>query len=76
MEKLLTFDSHLKEMMKNPEFAKGYEDERRRIGLSIKIAMYRQQELKITQAELAKRAGITQQQVSKLEHGENCNIAT
>ena len=74
-QKLKTFQSHLKELMQNPEFAKGYEDEKRRVGLAIKIAQYRQKQ-NISQTELAKRSGITQQQLSKLERGENCNIST
>ena len=61
--------------MKNPEFAKGYEEEKRRLGIAIKIVAYRQKQ-KLTQTELAKRSGITQQQLSKMERGENCNIAT
>ena len=75
MEKLETFDNHLDELMKNPEFAKGYEEEKRRIGLAIKIAMLRRKQ-NFSQTELAKLSGITQQQLSKLERGENCNIAT
>lgn len=75
MEKLETFDNHLKELMQNPEFAKGFEEEKKRLGISIEIAMQRQK-LNISQTQLAKRSGITQQQVSKLERGENCNINT
>ncbi|MBM2815982.1 MAG: hypothetical protein HW421_2744 [Ignavibacteria bacterium] len=74
-QRLMTFQSHLKELMQNPEFAKGYEEEKRRVGLAIKIAEHRQKQ-NLTQTELAKRSGITQQQLSKLERGENCNIST
>ena len=74
-QKLTTFKSHLKELMKNPEFANGYEEEKCRVGLAIKLAEYRQLQ-KLSQTELAKRSGITQQQLSKLERGENCNIST
>lgn len=74
-QKLMTFQTHLKELKQNPEFAKGYEEEKKRVGLAIKIAMQRQK-LNLTQTELAKRSGITQQQLSKLERGENCNINT
>jgi DNA-binding Xre family transcriptional regulator len=74
-QKLMTFQTHLKELMQNPEFAERYEDEKRRVGIAIKIAEYRQK-FNISQTELAKRSGITQQQLSKLEQGENCNIST
>ncbi|MGA2297955.1 MAG: helix-turn-helix transcriptional regulator [FCB group bacterium] len=75
MNKLETFDNHLKELMQDPEFAKGYPDEKRRVGLAIKIADYRQKQ-GLSQTELAKLSGITQQQLSKLERGGNCNIST
>jgi transcriptional regulator with XRE-family HTH domain len=39
------------------------------------MAEFRQSQ-NLTQTELAKRSGITQQQLSKLERGENCNITT
>lgn len=74
-QKLMTFKSHLKELMQNPEFAKGFEEEKKRLGISIEIAMQRQK-LKISQTQLAKRSGITQQQLSRLERGENFNINT
>jgi HTH-type transcriptional regulator/antitoxin HipB len=75
MKRLESFDNHLKELMKNPEFAEEYDEEKRRLGLAINLAIQRQK-MNITQTELAKRAGITQQQLSKLERGENCNMST
>ena len=74
-QKLMTFKTHLQELMQNPEFAKGFEEEKKRLGISIEIAMQRQK-LNLSQTQLAKRSGITQQQVSKLERGENFNINT
>jgi DNA-binding XRE family transcriptional regulator len=71
----MTFQSHLKDLMQNPEFAERYEDKKRRVGIAIKIAEYRQI-LNLSQTELAKCSGITQQQLSKLERSENCNIST
>ena len=75
MEKLETFDEHLEEQMKNKEFAQKFFEEKRRLGLAIKLAEFRQKE-GLSQTELAKRSGISQQQLSKLELGENCNINT
>jgi HTH-type transcriptional regulator / antitoxin HipB len=74
-QKLMTFQSHLKKLRQIEEFNEKYEEEKRIVGLAIKIAEFRQKQ-KLTQAELAKRSGITQQQLSKLERGENCNVAT
>lgn len=73
--KLQTFSTHLKELLQNPEFAAGYEEERRRMGLAIRIAELRAKN-GLTQVELAERSGITQQQLSKLERGENCTLNT
>jgi HTH-type transcriptional regulator / antitoxin HipB len=75
MEKIETFDEHLKTLMQNHEFANGYAEEKKHLGLAIKLTEYRQKQ-GITQTELARRSGITQQQLSKLERGENCNIST
>lgn len=74
-QKLKTFKTHLQELMENPEFAMGFEEEKKRLGISIEIALQRQK-LNLSQTQLAKRSGITQQQVSKLERGENFNINT
>jgi HTH-type transcriptional regulator / antitoxin HipB len=74
-QKLMTFQTHLKKLMLNKEFAAKYEEEKKLAGLAIKISEFRQKQ-NLTQTELAKRSGITQQQLSKLERGENCNITT
>ena len=70
-----SFDKLLEEELKNPEFAKGYYEELHRLRMAYNLAQLRQ-ENGLSQTELAKRSGITQQQLSKLEQGENCNINT
>ena len=70
-----TFRKHLKEQMKDPEFAKGYNEEKRIIELAVKIAKERNK-LGISQAELARKAHVTQQELSKVENGANCNMHT
>jgi DNA-binding phage protein len=75
IEKLETFDDHLKEMMKSEEFVKGFPEEKRRLQLAVKLARIRQEQ-GLSQSKLAKKAGVTQQQLSKLEQAENCNINT
>jgi HTH-type transcriptional regulator / antitoxin HipB len=75
MHGIETFDNHLNELMKNPEFKKGFEEEKERLGLAIKIAQYRQS-LGLSQIELANLSGLSKQQISKIERGDNCNIST
>ncbi len=70
-----SFRKHLNEQMKNPEFAKAFNSEKEIIQLAVKIAVERNK-LGISQAELAKKAHVTQQQLSKVENGVNCNIHT
>jgi HTH-type transcriptional regulator / antitoxin HipB len=70
-----TFNKHLTEQKKNPEFVKAYNEEKKIIELAVKIATERAKQ-GISQAELAKRANVTQQQLSKVENGSNYTIKT
>lgn len=70
-----SFRGHLKEKLKNERFKIIYEEEKQLAELSVKILGKREQ-LGLSQQELAKRAKITQQQLSKIENGINCNLAT
>lgn len=70
-----TFRDHLKEKKQNPKFLKAYNEEKELIELAIKIAEARNK-LGITQQELAIKANITQQQLSKVENGISFNITT
>ena len=72
---MMTFRKHLKEGLKNPEFKKLYEEERRLLELGLAIAETREQK-GISQKELAQKSQITQQQLSKIENGINCNMLT
>ena len=72
---MITFDSHLKEKLKSKRFKKLYEEEKELLEISIKILEVRQSQ-NISQQELAKRASITQQQLSRIENGMNFNIKT
>ena len=72
---LKTFETHKKELMQDPEFAAGYEEQRRLMGIAMEVAKLRAKQ-GLSQTELAERSGITQQQLSKLERGENCNLST
>ena len=72
---MISFDKYLKEQLKDPEFAKEYKKEKQITGILIQIALERQRQ-GLTQTELAKRSGITQQQLSKLENGISCTMNT
>jgi DNA-binding XRE family transcriptional regulator len=70
-----SYKDHLKEQLADPEFKSLYEDEKYLLELGLKIAEKRQQ-LGISQKELAQKSHITQQQLSKIENGYNCNLLT
>ncbi len=70
-----SFNKVLNEKLKDPEFAEAFEEERMLLQISLQINE-RRKEMGLTQKELAKKASITQQQLSKIESGINCNIMT
>ncbi len=70
-----TFKTHLNEKLTDEEFRHLYEEERQLAELSLKIAAVRQQ-LGVSQKEVAKRASVSQQQLSRIENGLNCNMST
>jgi predicted transcriptional regulator len=70
-----TFKKQIKEELKDENFAQLYNEEKELLSLSIKILEERNK-LGISQKDLAKKAHVTQQQLSKVENGINCNITT
>jgi DNA-binding XRE family transcriptional regulator len=70
-----SYTDHLQEQFSDPEFKSLYEDEKQLLELGLKIAAKRQQ-LGISQKELAQKSHVTQQQLSKIENGYNCNLLT
>jgi HTH-type transcriptional regulator/antitoxin HipB len=70
-----TFRNHLNQALKDKEFAKIYAEERELVVIALKIHEARMRD-GISQAQLAKRANVTQQQLSKVENGINCNMTT
>ena len=72
---MMTFASHLKEKLKNKRFKRMYEEEKELLDISLKILEARREQ-NLSQAELANRAHITQQQLSRIENGMNFNIKT
>jgi DNA-binding XRE family transcriptional regulator len=72
---MISFDEHLKEEMKDCEFRKMYEEEKYLLELGLKISEKRRA-LGLSQKELAGQCHVTQQQLSKIENGINCNLLT
>ena len=67
--KIRTFQERLSEDLKDPEFRRHFEEERRALALAIKIAKLREQK-GLSQQELAKLMGTSQQAISRIESGE------
>jgi transcriptional regulator with XRE-family HTH domain len=70
-----TFRKHLKEELQDEHFRKLYQEEKQLAQLSLRLHAAREG-LGLSQQEVAKKAKISQQQLSKLENGANCNITT
>ncbi len=60
------FDKYLQEQLKDPEFAERFEAAGEAWEVALEIARLRE-EAGLSQTELAKRLGTTQQQISRLE---------
>ena len=70
-----TFKRHLEESIKDPDFNEIYSEERKLLELSIKVHDTREKS-GLSQVEVANLAHVTQQQLSKIENGINCNMIT
>ncbi len=68
-------DKHLEEKLKDPYFKELYELEEQKLDIVKHIIDYRIKN-NLTQEQLAKRAGVSQQHISKIENGEFSNIVT
>src|SRR3989339_1132611 len=66
---------HLKKKIKDPYFKELYELEAQKFAIIEKIVDYRIKK-GITQSDLAKEVGVTQQQISKVENGEFSSVIT
>ena len=70
-----TLKKHLEDKLNNPKFKELYDEEKELAEITVKIQQQRENQ-GLTQKEVAEKAHITQQQLSKVENGENCNIIT
>lgn len=67
--KVRTFQNRLQEDIKDPEFKAHYEEEKQALMLAIKIAELRAKK-GLSQQQLAKLMGTSQQAISRIESGE------
>ena len=68
-------EEHLKEKLKDPYFKELYELEEEKLSIVKKIVEYRIRH-NLTQNELAKKSGVSQQYISKIESGDFSNMMT
>ena len=72
---MTSFNKYIKEQLKDSTFKETFEEEKELRALAFKLNEERLKKGK-TQSTVAKEAHLTQQQYSKIESGENCNIMT
>lgn len=72
---MIRFRDHLKTKLKDKKFAEGFENELQAARLAAEIAQARNEQ-GMTQSDLASRAHITQQQLSKVENAKACKVET
>jgi len=68
-------DEHLKEKLKDPYFKELYELEEQKLGIVKRIVEYRVKH-GLSQEDLAEKANVTQQHISKIENGEFSSVTT
>lgn len=74
-QRLKKVEDHLKTLLKDPHFRELYELEEEKMEVIKKIVGYRIKH-HLTQGQLARRVGVSQQQISKIENGEFSSLAT
>ena len=72
---LKTVNSHLQEKLKDPYFKELYELEEQKLNIVKRIVGYRIKH-GLSQKQLAKKVGVTQQHISKIESGDFSSIMT
>jgi HTH-type transcriptional regulator/antitoxin HipB len=72
---MIRFDKYLKEQLKDPKFKEFYEEERELLEMAYRLNEERKKQGK-SQGDIARKANLTQQQFSRVENGDNCNIMT
>ncbi|EOQ90790.1 MULTISPECIES: helix-turn-helix transcriptional regulator [Leptospira] len=67
--------NHLDTKLKSRSFKEKFEEEKELVNISIELQSLREKK-GLSQSDLAKKAHVTQQQLSKIENGVNCNLST
>ncbi|EOQ98301.1 DNA-binding helix-turn-helix protein [Leptospira wolbachii serovar Codice str. CDC] len=67
--------NHLDNKLKSKSFKEKFEEEKELVNISIELQSLREKK-GLSQSDLAKKAHVTQQQLSKIENGVNCNLST
>ena len=70
-----TFKKHLNSELNDKQFRESYQEEKELLDIAFEISE-RRNKLGLSQKELSQKAHITQQQLSKVESGVNCNMTT
>jgi predicted transcriptional regulator len=70
-----TYREHLNKKLKDKKFKQFYDEEREMLELSMQVLNTRKN-LGMSQDELARKAHITQQQLSRIESGMNYTLST
>lgn len=68
-EGVRTFKGRMREDLKDPEFKRHYDEEKQALKLAMKITALREQK-GLSQQQLAKLMGTSQQAISRIESGE------
>ena len=69
-----TFKDHLERVLKDEKVARSYEEEYKKLRIAYEVSAAREH-LGWTQQQLAKRAGVTQQMISRIENATVPNIS-
>jgi DNA-binding XRE family transcriptional regulator len=70
-----TFKKHLQKTLKDKKLKEAYDEEKDLLALTLAMHEARKK-AGLSQADIAEKAKLTQQQVSKIEKGIDCNITT
>lgn len=72
---MVSYKKYLEEQLKDYKIKEIYEEERQLLEMAYRLSEERRKQ-GISQRDAAREAHLTQQQFSRVEKGENCNIMT